>query len=57
MSCLSNSSMQHHKQGRVDESVDEGHVEGDLVGHTLLGLLVVPVPVDEGDQEERPPEY
>ena len=49
--------MQHHKQGRVDEGVDEGHVEGDLVGHTLLGLLVVPVPIDEGDQEERPPEY
>ena len=27
-----------------------------IVDH-LLGVLVLPVPVEEGDQEERPPEY
>ena len=49
--------MQHHQERRVDKCVDKGNVESDLVCHALLRLLVVPVPVDEGDQEERPPEY
>ena len=54
---LSNSSMQHHQERRVDKGVDKGHVQSDLVRHALLGFLVVPVPVDEGDEEEGAPEY
>ena len=54
---LSNSSMQHHQERRVDKGVDEGDVESHLVCHALLRLLIVPVPVDEGDEEEGAPEY
>ena len=28
-----------------------------LVRHRLLGVLPLPAPVDQGDQEERTPEY
>lgn len=49
--------MQHHQERRVDKGVDEGDVESHLVCHALLRLLVIPVPVDEGDEEEGAPEY
>ena len=49
--------MQHHQERRVDKGVDKGNVESHLVGHALLRLLVVPVPVEESDEEQGTPEY